>query len=260
MGHHAIITGASAGIGASLARELSSRGYSVGLLARRAGPLQELSEELEAQGGQAAWRTADVTDREGLGRAIAELEGELGPCEVLVANAGVIGLQFADTFDGGEVAHIMNVNFNGVVYSIEAVLPGMLERGRGQLVAISSVAGFRGLPTWSAYSASKSAVSTFMEAMRVELGPRGIACTTVQPGFIETDMVKGNKNPMPFLLTPEELSRRVAGAIQGRAGEFTVPWQMGGLMWLTRRLPNWLYDRVMYSNVPKSKRGPKESA
>lgn len=257
MGHHAIITGASAGIGACLARELSSRGYSVGLLARRAGPLQELAEELNAGGGQAAWRTADVTDREGLTRAVKELEAELGPCEVMVANAGIIGLQFADDFDATEVTRIMEVNFNGVVHSVEAVLPGMLERRRGQLVAISSVAGFRGLPTWSGYSASKAAVSTFMESLRVELGPRGIACTTVQPGFIDTDMVKGNKNPMPFLLTPEELSRRVAGAIQRRAGEFTVPWQMAGLMWLTRRLPNWLYDRVLYQNVPKSKRGPK---
>lgn len=259
MGYHAIITGASAGIGAALAHELSGRGYRVGLIARRAEQLEQVADSVRKAGGEAAWATADVTDKDGLAAAIRELEAAQGPCEVLVCNAGVIGLQFADTFSADEVVHIMNVNFNGCVYGVEAVLPGMLERGRGQLVAISSVAGFRGLPTWSAYSASKSAVSTFWESLRVELKPRGITCTTVQPGFIETDMVKGNKNPMPFLLTPEELSRRVAGAIERRDGEFTVPWQMGALMWLTRRLPNWLYDRVMYSNVPKSKRGPRPS-
>ncbi|MCP4807861.1 MAG: SDR family NAD(P)-dependent oxidoreductase [Proteobacteria bacterium] len=258
MGYHAIITGASAGIGAALAHELSRHGYSVGLIARRADKLDEVAASVRASGGQAAVATADVTDREGLAAAIASLEAEQGPCEVLVCNAGVIGLQYADTFNAEDVVHIMNVNFNGCVYGVEAVLPGMLARGRGQLVAISSVAGMRGLPTWSAYSASKSAVSTFWESLRVELKPRGIQCTTVQPGFIDTDLVKGNKNPMPFLLSPEELSRRVAGAIQRRDGEFTVPWQMEGLMWLTRRLPNWLYDRVMYSNVPKSRRGPRK--
>lgn len=255
LGYHAIITGASGGIGASMAHELSRRGYSVGLVARREAALAEVAKSIQAAGGNAAYAVGDVTDREGLAAAVRELEAELGPCELMVANAGVLKMQFADTFSAEDVTWIMDVNFNGVVNSVEAVLPGMLERKRGQLVAISSVAGFRGLPTWSAYSASKAAVSTFFESLRVELVPRGITVTTVQPGFIETDMTAGNKNAMPFLLSSDELARRVAGAIDRRAGEYTVPWQMGVLMWFTRRLPNWLYDKVLYSNVPKSKRG-----
>lgn len=211
---------------------------------------------MRAAGGVAEYAVADVTDREALKAAVGALEEKLGPCELIVANAGVIGMEFADSYDAAQVAWIMDVNFNGVVWSVDAVLQGMLERGRGQIVAISSVAGFRGLPTWGGYSASKAAVSTYMESLRVELKPRGITVTTVQPGFIETDMTAGNKNPMPFLISSDELARRVTGAITSKAGEFTVPWQMGALMWLTKRLPNWLYDKVMYNNIPKSKRGP----
>ncbi len=256
MGYHAIITGASAGIGAALAHELSRSGYSVGLIARREAKLAEVVDSVRGSGGVAEYAVADVTDREALTAAVRQLEDKLGPCELMVANAGVIGMQFADEFKATDVTWIMDVNFNGVVHSVEAVLQGMLSRGRGQLVAISSVAGFRGLPTWGAYSASKAAVNTFMESLRVELKPRGITVTTVQPGFIDTDMTAGSKNPMPFLLSSDDLAHRVAGAIARRAGEYTVPWQMGALMWVTRRLPNWLYDKVLYSNVPKSKRGP----
>lgn len=238
------ITGASTGIGAALARELHARGWSVGLIARRADLLESLAQEL---GERVAWAAADVTRFDAVRDAVGALEKVLGPCDLMVANAGLGGGGHAAKVDPEHELRIVRVNLDGVVHSVAAVLPGMLARGRGHVAAVSSLAGFRGLPMSGAYSASKAAVSALMESYRLDLAPKGVAVTTIHPGFVDTPMTAPNRFPMPFLMPVERAARVVADGLARRRSEINFPWQLVLVVKLLRFLPNFLYDRLLRS-------------
>jgi NADP-dependent 3-hydroxy acid dehydrogenase YdfG len=140
----AIITGASSGIGAAVAAELHGRGWRVGLIARREERLKDL---VAALGENADFATADVSDEAGLNDAVGALEDRLGPCDLMFANAGIGDARSARDFSAKATKTILKVNVEGVIHAFAAVLPGMMERGRGTLAATSSVAGFRGCRT-----------------------------------------------------------------------------------------------------------------
>ena len=142
----ALITGASTGIGNALARELARRGWAVGIVARRGELLEALAQEIRAAGGKAAWATADVTDRGAIRTAALQVATELGPIDLLVANAGVGSPGNAKRLPVDVWIATLRLNVDGVIYSVGAVLPEMLERKSGHLAVVSSVAGFRGLP------------------------------------------------------------------------------------------------------------------
>jgi short-subunit dehydrogenase len=142
---------------------------------------------------------------------------------------------------------MFRVNTLGVVYAIEAVLPEMLRRGRGHLAAVSSLGAYKGLPGESAYCASKAAVNTFMEGLRIQLRGKGIAVTTICPGFVRTPMTSVNDFPMPFLLEADEAARRIVRALRRKVKVFDFPWPMAVLMHLTRWLPDWAMARTMAS-------------
>ena len=237
----AIITGGSTGIGAAMARQLHRRGWKLGLIARRAEPLEALGDEL---GAGVAWRTADVRDPDELRLACEALEDELGPCELMLANAGVGTPTKVSQLDPVEVSQIMRINYEGVVNAVAAVLPGMLERGRGQLAATSSYAGWVGLPGVAAYSASKAAVTSFMESLRCRLRHKGVAVTTLHPGYVRTELTADNRFWMPFLLDVEPFAEKAVRGLLARRREVNVPWQMSIVLGLLRRLPRWLFDRL----------------
>ncbi len=241
----AIITGASSGIGAALARELARRGFRVGLIARRSELLDALVAEMRSAGATAAAATADVTDRAVLTDAVARLEAELGACDLLVANAGSGSPTPTHKVPVDIILSTMRLNFDGVVHAAGAVLPGMLERRSGRLAVVSSVAAARGLPGNGAYSASKAAISTLWESMRVDLRGRGVACTTIHPGFVATPLTEKNRFKMPFLLTAERAAVLVADGLEAGRSDITFPWQMRLIMRMMRRLPNWAWDRIM---------------
>ena len=245
-----IITGASTGIGAALALELAARGHAVGLIARRPELLAELALKIEASGGKVAYAPADVTDRLDVADAVAKLERTLGPCTLFVANAGIGGPTPAHKANFDDVGRIVNVNIDGVLHSIAAVLPGMVARGNGHIAAVSSVAGFRGLPGSAAYSATKAFVTTFLESFRLDLRSRGIAVTAIHPGFIETPLTSKNKFKMPWLMKADKAARIIANGLEKRRSEVTFPWQMYLLMHLARIAPNWLYDAVIGRAAP----------
>jgi len=241
----AIVTGASSGIGWALAKGLARQGARVGLVARRADKLAELAGEIRGAGSTAAFAPADVGERAATVAAIREVAGQLGPVDLLIANAGVGYPTLLDPINVDQVEQMVRVNLLGVVYAIEAVLPEMLQRGWGHLAAVSSLAGYAGLPGESGYCASKAAVNVYMDGLRIHLRGRGIAVTTLCPGFVRTPMTAPNKFHMPWLLEADEAARRMLRALARRRKVYNFPWQTALLMKATRWLPDWLMARTM---------------
>jgi NAD(P)-dependent dehydrogenase (short-subunit alcohol dehydrogenase family) len=241
----AIITGASSGIGWALALELARQGAKVGLVARRGEQLGQLAEEVQKTGGVAGFAVADVAEREPTVAAIRGLADQLGPVDLLVANAGVGAPTALDPLNTADFERMYRVNVFGVVYAIEAVLPLMLPRRRGHIAAVSSLAAYKGLPGEWGYTSSKAAVNNLMEGLRIQLRDKGIAVTNICPGFIRTPMTARNNFAMPWLLEADEAARRIVRALARKRKVYNFPWPMGVLMGLTRWLPDWVVARAM---------------
>jgi short-subunit dehydrogenase len=240
-----LITGASSGIGAALAVEFGRRGASVALAARREEVLREVAGRVEAAGGSALAVAVDVRDAGEVKSAVAQVVERFGRVDVLVANAGKGEITLARDFDIELVTQVLSVNLLGAMNSVAAVLPGMLERGAGQIVGISSLAAYRGFPGSGAYCASKAALSTFFESLRVELRPGNIYVTTIHPGFIDTPMTRGRNQKMPFLLDAERAAQMMIRAIEARRRTYAFPWQLATIARVGRWLPAALYDRML---------------
>ena len=250
----AVITGASSGIGEALARELSRQNWNVGLIARREDRLQSLAGELRGAGGRAVVGVADVTDRGSLLAAVERICNELGSIDLLIANAGIGRPDYLEPFTVEDIELMVRVNVLGVVYAIEAVLPQMMQRRGGQIAAVSSSGAGRGMPGSSGYCASKAAVSTFLEGLRVQLRDHNISVTTICPGFVRTDMTSTNTFHMPWLIEPDDAARRIVRAIRRRRKVFHFPWQMALMVRLFRCLPDWLIART----IPRKSDTPQE--
>jgi len=248
----AVITGASSGIGRALALVLAEEGAKVGVVARRRDMLDSLLTEIRAKGGTVEAVVADVADRAQTLDAFATLAGKLGVVDLLIANAGVGKPTRLDPVNSAEIEQMFRVNVLGVVHCVEAVLPKMLERGRGHLAAVSSLAAYKGLPGESAYSATKAAVNSYMEGLRIQLRSRGITVTTICPGFVRTEMTAPNRFRMPFLMDADVAARKIVRALRRRVGVYNFPWPMTMLMKLAGWLPDWFVARQMqsYQRVP----------
>ncbi|MCA1629709.1 MAG: SDR family NAD(P)-dependent oxidoreductase [Acidobacteria bacterium] len=240
-----LITGASSGIGRALAVELGKRGASTGLLARRADSLREVAREVEAAGGRALVLPADVKDAASVRAAADELRAEFGAIDVLVANAGVGVLTDDPARLGEQVAETIEINLIGAANSAGAVLPEMIARGEGQLVAISSLASYRGLPKSGAYCASKAAMNALFESLRIDLKGTGVAVTIIKPGFIKTPLTAGREAQMPYLLELDDATRKILRAIEARRTAYAFPWQLASIVRLARFFPDSLYDRII---------------
>lgn len=243
----AVVTGASSGIGWALAKVLAQRGCKLGIVARRRGLLDQLADEILKSGGTVASAVADVGDRAQVVAAIASIAERLGPVDLLIANAGVGAPTLVEPLNVADIETQFRVNTLGVVYSIEAVLPDMLRRGKGHVAAVSSLGAMKGLPGESAYCASKAAVNVFMEGLRIQLRDRGLAVTTICPGFVKTPMTAVNDFHMPFCLEADEAARRIVRALERRRKVFNFPLPTTLLMYLTHWLPDWLMARAMRS-------------
>lgn len=240
-----VITGGSSGIGAELARIYAQRGSRVALLARRTERLAEVAADVQRLGGTALVITCDVTDKKSVFDAVAQVLEQWGQIDLAIANAGVAKPVRATAFVLEDVEFVMATNFNGMINLFAAVMPGMLARKSGHFVGVASVAGLRGMPRFSAYSASKAAMQTFLEASRAELAPHGVAVTTVNPGFIATEMTAANRYKMPFLMKVEPAARVIAAGIDRRARVVQFPFATSTMMRLVRLIPDALFDRMM---------------
>jgi short-subunit dehydrogenase len=243
-----MITGASSGIGGALAVELARRGASLGLVARRTDALTEVARSIETNGGSALVLPADVRDADTLSGVAGRLQSAFGPVDVLIANAGIGPTRDASELDAKEVSDVININVVGAANSVAAVVPQMVARGQGHLVAISSLAAYRGLPRSAAYCASKAAVSAFFESLRLDLEPRGIAVTIIHPGFIKTPLTSGRDAQMPFLMELDDAVQKIVRAIEKRKKSYAFPWQLASIVRAGMLMPIWMYDRISRKN------------
>ncbi|HEX7330744.1 MAG TPA: SDR family NAD(P)-dependent oxidoreductase, partial [Pyrinomonadaceae bacterium] len=219
-----MITGASSGIGRGIALAVASRGAHLGLLARR----EELLDEIvgEARNVKAVAAAADVRDVKAVRDAADRFRKELGPIDVLIANAGIGTSDHATRLTPEHAANVIGINVLGAVNSVAAVMPEMVERKQGRLVAISSLAAYRGLSKSAAYCASKAAMSSYFESLRIDLRHTGVGVTIIYPGFIKTDLTAGRNAKMPYLMELDDGVKKIVSAIEREKRSYAFPWQL----------------------------------
>ena len=245
----ALVTGASSGIGRAIALRLGREGARVGLVDRDAGGLEKLRNEMDNLGARSASAVADVCSREAVHAAGAGLAGQLGPVELLFPCAGVCGFEVVNNLNVPQVERTMQVNFLGVVYAIEAVLPAMLERRAGRIVAMASMTAVRGIPFEASYGASKAALVGYLESLRPSLRKRGVLVTLAYPGFVQTPLLdnlirEGMARP-PGIIGADSTARKILGAARRGCRTVSFPLGLTALVSLGRMLPGFLYDRIM---------------
>lgn len=252
------ITGASSGLGASLARHYAEQGATLGLVARRRVLLEQLVASLPNPQRHRIY-ALDVTDHAALAQAARDYLAVAGGAEVVIANAGISQgtlTEYAEDLPVFE--RIVATNVTATVATFAPFIATMKRQAQAgnrhcRLVGIGSVAGIRGLPGAGAYSASKAAVISYCESLRVELKNTGIDVVTIAPGYIDTPMTQVNSYPMPFLMPAARFAAKAAAAIEHGTSYCVIPWQMGVVAKLLRLLPNWLYD-FAFSKAPHKAR------
>jgi short-subunit dehydrogenase len=248
-----LLTGAAHGIGHATAVALARTGTPLGLIDCDAASLAELVQELKNQGATVAHAVVDVTDRHALIRAVGVITEALGPIDVLVACAGIGSLTQVPQLETTTLRQTLDVNLVGVAQSIESVLPAMIARGRGHIVGVASVAGYRGFPWMISYSASKAALIAYLEALRPGLRRRGVTVTTVCPGFVRTQMSADIPYRQPVkMIEPAEAARHLVRAIDRRPRNCVFPWDMRIGLMILKYMPDWFFDRLMYWFGPRA--------
>jgi short-subunit dehydrogenase len=249
-----VITGASKGIGAELARQLAARGARLVLAARSLKDLDTVAEQCRAAGGSVITMRADVAVERDCQALMSGAALAFGGIDVLVNNAGMtMWARFEDIEDLSILERIMQVNYMGAVYCTRHALP-YLHASRGVLAGISSLAGRTGVPTRTGYSASKHAMTGFFDSLRIELADSGVAVTMIYPGFVATGIRENATGPdgKPIMVSPvkegevmsvEACSRRIVRALQRREREVVMTARGKIGMWLKLLAPS-LIDRI----------------
>ncbi|MEP7126155.1 MAG: SDR family NAD(P)-dependent oxidoreductase [Byssovorax sp.] len=241
----ALITGASSGMGRSMAKRLARGGTTVVLCARRVPALEALAEEIKRDGGRAHVIAMDVTDTERSVASIRAIDAELGGLDLVIANAGV-GL----AIDGKRlrwerISNLCLVNFNGAIATLCAVLPEMVKRGKGHLVGVSSVGALAPFPTVGAYGASKAGLTLFLQSLRLDLQGTGVDVTAVHAGFVHTEMTARITKPMPMALESDEAAELILGKLRSAPGEINFPVSMTAAVRGIAALPAPIRDAML---------------
>lgn len=247
------ITGGSSGIGAELARQYSRRGAVIGLVGRSADKLKFVADSLT---GESATYVANVTGLAAMQAAAMDFIARFGVPDVVIANAGIsAGTRTEGAGDYAVFREVMDTNVAGMAATFQPFVAAMREARQGRLVGIASMAGIRGLPGASAYSASKAAAISYLESLRVELHGSGVAVVTILPGYIATPMTAANTYNMPFILPVGVAAAKFIAAIDRRQSFVIFPWQMALLAPVLHALPNFIYDRLLARAPRKARRG-----
>ncbi len=245
-----LVTGAASGIGQALCRQLGSAGACLGLVDRDEAGLERFRSELKVAGVRTALAVADVRKRAEVRSAVALLTAQLGPIDVLMPCAGICGFEVVDDLNVPRVENMLQINFLGVVYAIDAVLPSMLERRSGCIVGIASLAAVRAIPFEPTYCASKAALATYLEGLRPALRRRGVVVTTIYPGFVRTPLLDGLMAAGQTAVPPgandaDTSAAKIIAAVRRGKRVASFPWSTSWLVSLARFLPPFFYDRIM---------------
>ncbi len=233
-----LITGASAGIGRALAEALAGPDVTLGLVARRPERLQAVAAAARARGAEAVPFVADVTEQTRMLQVVRDFAAQAGGITHAIANAGISGPDNLLSGDPAPLTAMVQTNVEGVLNTLLPAVPIMCGQGRGYLVAISSVAGFRALPGRGTYCASKAAVTALMDGFRPRLRAQGIQVTTICPGFVATELTEKNRYAMPFLMPAGQAARMILYAIARGKRTYVLPWQMRLIVPLLKRMPD----------------------
>ena len=252
MSGHALVTGASSGIGEAVAKALASEGHNVTLVARRETELRRVAKEIGPSVDSNAM-AYDIGDTSGIAELVRRAEAKLGPIDVLVNNAGFELVGRSNEIALEQIEEIMRINFLASCAMTQAVVHGMIERGRGTIVDVASVAAYACPPFLTYYSASKAALEAVSVSLRWELKRHGIHVVTVYPGPIRTPMgdraLAGYRGTPTTGLpwgTPQVLAGRIVRAIKRRRGTVIYP----RFYWLPRLFPR--LNRLVLSLAPTS--------
>lgn len=243
-GKTVIVTGASSGIGLSLSRLLAGEKLNLALIARRADLLNKLAEELKDSGSAVFPLPCDVARKDDIQRVCREVKARFGGVDVAVLNAGLAYHGGIEPFDTEAGRAIFEVNVFGVIDFIGELLPDFKQRRSGMIVGVSSLADSRGFPRNGFYSASKSAVTFILDALRVESKKHGIKVLTVKPGFVQTPMVAGNEMKMAFIVSPEKAAAIILRGMKKGKKYVQFPFPMWAGSKIIKFMPNFLYEPI----------------
>lgn len=251
-----LITGASSGLGAALAQAYAAPDVRLLLVARRATRLSEVAAVCRSKGAEVVAAVLDVTDTKAMMEWILATDAQT-PIDIVYANAGVsggsLGIDISDTSEQDH--YIFDINVKGVFNTIHPVMGGMVRRGHGQIVLISSLAGFLSAPGAPAYAASKAAVRMYGEAITPKLRPLGIDVTVICPGFVVSEMTAANHFRMPFLMPTDKAVALIMQAVANKKSRYCFPFAAKMSVYALRLLPLFVQNRI-FMRLPAKKSLP----
>ncbi|MEQ8708055.1 MAG: SDR family NAD(P)-dependent oxidoreductase [Rhodospirillales bacterium] len=233
-----LITGASSGIGEALAWAVAAPDVMLFLSGRNAERLEQVATVCRQSGSRVETAILDVTDREAMDRWISAAD-DACPLDLVIANAGISGGSGAGTETTGDMRRIMEVNVGGILNTIDRPLQRMAARGYGQIALMASLAGYRGLPSAPAYSASKTAVRALGGGLRPVYATRNVRINVVCPGFVVSRITDSNSFPMPMLMPADKAARIILAGLARNRATIAFPWPMALSAWLLGALPDW---------------------
>ena len=247
-----LITGGSSGLGAALALEYAAPGVHIALNGRNAARLDDVAAQCADCGAIPTTSLVDVTDQAGMRDWITTVDSAT-PLDVVIANAGVSGqTAFAEGGGAAEAQSraIFDVNVNGVLNTIAPTIDCMRPRKKGQIGIVSSLAGFRGMPSAPAYCASKAAVRSYGEGLRGVLCDDDIGVSVICPGYVKSRITDANDFPMPLFMQADRAARKIRNGLDRNKGRIAFPFRLYALVWLMSALPAGLLDHAL-SRLPR---------
>ena len=249
-----LITGASSGIGYSLAKSLPKENCSLALISRRKNILDELAAELKNRANKVISYSCDVGDVSQVRETFSKIKNDFGKVDIAILNAGISQRLDIKNYSVDVAKKIFDANVFGIINFVEQLLPDFMERNEGMIVGVSSLAEVRGFPKSGFYNASKSAASLLLESLRIELKPYDVKVITVKPGFVRTPMTDKNEFHMPFLMDLDDAANIIIKGLKKEKQIIQFPWPIVIGSKIMRILPNKLFDYLMSKPLPVRKK------